>query len=173
MTSTESSPDGPAVLAEVLAWRTQGEGLRTKLMEKRTELLRQLKEIDDALVMFTPPPIMHPSPAPPPSAPLPAEPEEKAVPAFSARHLKGMSMPVIVRRIVEAHPSGIGAKAVTGIVRQIVPKVDPALVHSGLHRGIESGVLRSEGSRGARVYFPVERGALDGSSDIEPKEDTV
>lgn len=161
----EPTANSPAVLEEVRAWRTQGDELRAKLQEKRGELVRQLKDIDDALAMIAPSPIMvQPVVAASPVGsfePVRPEPEERIVPTFSARSLRGLSMPVMVRRIVEAHPSGIGAKAITAIVRQIMPKVDPALVHSGLYRGTESGILRAEGSRGSRLYYPAPAAPAD------------
>jgi hypothetical protein len=149
------------VLDRVQAWHKQGAELHAKLLDERSHLLARLKEIDAALMLL---PGATPSLEPRATEPTVTAPVMEAAPVGDApaselplpmSALRKLSMPQLVKMVVHSKPAGINAAGVIEIALRVNPKADPSLVHSGLYRNLDGGEIRSEGSRGTRVYYPV------------------
>ncbi|MEP7125934.1 MAG: hypothetical protein ABJE95_33690 [Byssovorax sp.] len=151
--------DSAEVLDRVQAWRQQGAQLYEKLLADRSVLIARLKEIDAALALLPgAKPALEGFPTEPTAETLAvvtpsAESKASDLP-LSLATLKKLSMPQLVKVAVHHHPMGITASGVIEFARRALPKATPGLVHSGLYRNLESGDIRSEGTRGTRVYFP-------------------
>ncbi|WP_437963129.1 hypothetical protein WMF04_25660 [Sorangium sp. So ce260] len=160
--TNENGTDAPdEVLSQIEAWWRQGAEFRSKLEAEKSFLQKRIREIDAALALIPTPPGHNPA-ALDGDSPGSEEPrgdvrdqQPLRLPMIPSAFRK-LSMPQMVRAIVMDHPEGIRAPQVVETVRLVMPKVDPALVHSGLYRALDSGEITAEGSRGTRVYYPGE-----------------
>ncbi|WP_437947040.1 hypothetical protein WME98_40410 [Sorangium sp. So ce296] len=165
--TNDNGVDAPdEVLSQIEAWWRQGAEFRSKLLAEKSFLQKRIREIDAALAMIPEPPGQNPVT---PDEDAPDDEEQRGdardqqqprLP-MAASAFRKLSMPQMVRAIVMDHPEGIRAPQVVDTVRLVMPKVDPALVHSGLYRALDSGEIKAEGSRGTRVYYPGEPSAED------------
>jgi hypothetical protein len=157
-----SETDGAEVLDQVQAWRKQGAQLHEKLLAERSQLVARLKEIDAALALL---PGSKPTSEAIPTeltalTPTEAAPNGDAKASgysLSVATLRKLSMPQLVKMAVITQPGGINASGVVDFVQRVNPKATAALVHSGLYRNLESKSIRSEGTRGTRIYYPAAK----------------